>query len=110
MIAKILTPLVIAMLLSTAMHATDIKGKINATNNKSKKPYALEGIKVDLYKSRSKEWSFIGSFKTNSEGMYYFKELKAGKYTIQVDGKTNYPLVILDRPKQEIAPIVVDFD
>lgn len=99
----------VALLLSPAL-ATDIKGKINATNTISKTPYPLEGITVDLYQNISNKWIKIDSFKTGTEGMYYFKNINEGKYTLQVDGKANYPIKIGERESQEIAPIVIHFD
>ncbi len=111
MIGKILKLSWFALLMSiTLLEATDIKGKINANNSKSKKVYALEGIKVDLYQHLGQKWQFLANFKTDSEGMYYFKDLKAGSYSIQVDGKQNYPIEVLKQEQQEIAPIVIHFD
>ncbi len=99
----------IILAVTMALNATDIKGKVNATNSLSKVPYSLKGVEIDLYTNRAKEWIKIDSFITDREGMYYFKGIKEGNYTIQVNGKTNYPIVVSDTPQQELPPIVIKY-
>jgi len=93
----------------TTINAADIKGKVNATNAVTKIPYAIKGINLDLYKDINGVWKKITTFITNHDGMYYFKNIKAGSYTIQVNGHTNYHIKVLEQPQQEIAPIVVKY-
>ena len=106
MIKKIIIMLLFSSLL---LNATDVKGRINGTNSISKKPYPLKGVSVQLYIEKSGKWLKKGKFITNSDGMYYFKNIELGKYTIQVNGKTNYPIEILNRGSQELAPIIISY-
>ena len=93
----------------TTLVATDIKGKVNAINSLSKVPYSLKGVDIDLYSNISKKWVKIDSFITDGDGMYYFKGVKAGSYTLQVNGKTNYPIDILETSQQELPPILIHY-
>jgi len=102
--------LIIGILLSSiTLNATDIKGRINAINAISQKPYPLNGIDVVIYIKSNQNWIKKDKFITNSDGMYYFKNLEAGKYTIQVDGKANYPIIVLNQEKQELPPIIINY-
>ena len=102
--------LIIGILLSSiTLNATDIKGRINGINSISKKPYPLKGIDIEIYVKDNQNWIKKDTFITNSDGMYYFKNLESGKYTIQVNGKANYPILVLDQESQELPPIVIDY-
>lgn len=105
-IIKIVT---ISLLLSSAI-ASDIKGKVNAINSLSTTPYSLKGVTIDLYQNRSKEWFKIASFISDGEGMYYFKDIQEGNYSIQVNGQTNYPIEIGDKAQQELPPIIIRYE
>ena len=94
---------------SIILNATDIKGRISGSNNITKEPYALKDIDIRLYQERSGEWIKVGKFITNSNGMYYFKNLESGRYTIQVNGKANYPIEVLNQDSQELAPIIINY-
>ena len=107
MIKKIM---IIGILFSSLiLNATDIKGRINGTNAISKAPYPLKGVSVELYIKSVGKWIKKNKFTTNSDGMYYFKDLKSGQYTIQVNGKTNYPIDVLDIDSQELPPIIISY-
>ena len=102
--------LIIGILLSAiTLNATDIKGRINGINAISEKPYPLKGINVEIYVKNNQDWIKKDKFLTNSDGMYYFKNLEAGEYTIQVNGKSNYPILVLDQEKQELPPIIINY-
>jgi hypothetical protein len=100
---------ILLLAVTMTLNATDIKGKVKATNSLSKEPYSLKGVEVDLYTNRAKKWIKIDSFTTDREGMYYFKGLKKGNYTLQVNGKTNYPIAVFDTPQQELPPILIKY-
>jgi len=106
MIKKIIIGLLFSSLI---LNATDIKGRIQGTNSISTKPYPLKGIDVKLYIEKSGKWIKKGKFITNLDGMYYFKNLISGKYSIQVNGKVNYPIEVLNRDSQELAPIIINY-
>jgi hypothetical protein len=106
MLRKIIIVLLFSSLL---LNATDIKGRINGTNAISKAPYPLKGISIDLYVEDLGKWIKKDTFLTNSDGMYYFKNVEVGNYTIQVNGKVNYPIEVLNKEAQELAPIIINY-
>lgn len=89
--------------------ATNVRGQVVGTNPFSSSPYPLPGMSVDLYSSGPTGWQMIYRFITGTDGMYYLQNILPGNYVIQINGRMNYPLAVINQPYQDVPPIIVAY-
>lgn len=89
--------------------ATNIRGRIEGANQYSRAPYPLGGVAVDLYMQSPRGWQPAGRYITGSDGMYYFQNIFSGNYSIQINGRQNYPLTVFNQPYQDLPPIFINY-
>lgn len=95
--------------LPVALTAANLRGKIEGSNQHYTATYPLTGAKVVLYSKKSGKWKPTRKYITGSDGMYYFKNVPTGQYSIQVNGRQNYPISVSDKPEQDLPPIVITY-
>jgi len=107
----IMTNIIFFLLIPSIVSAggVDVRGRINGMNPYSHAPYPLGGITVDLYFMSNYGWQYISKYITGPDGMYYFKNISPGYYTIQINGRQNYSIRILDRRYQDLPPIIIRY-
>lgn len=104
--------LIIVVLFLTApliLNAIDLRGRIDGYNRYYQAPYPLARVTVDLYVQDQYGWRQIGRYITGPDGMYYFQNVLYGyNYSIQVNGRQNYPITVFSSPlKQDLPPIIL---
>ncbi len=104
-----LTTLILFLCLPAVADATNLRGKIEGNNQHYTAPYPLPGAKVVLHLKKTGKWHATGKYITGADGMYYFKNIPAGQYSIQVNGRQNYPVTVSGKPEQDLAPIVMTY-
>lgn len=88
-------------------YAGNIRGQVVASNPYTNVQYPLPGAKVAIYALGPNGWQIIYTYVTGGDGMYYVPNLLPGNYFIQVNGRLNYPLQVLNIPYQDVPPILV---
>ncbi|VAW66380.1 hypothetical protein MNBD_GAMMA11-2452 [hydrothermal vent metagenome] len=104
-----LATLIFFLCLPVVINATNLRGKIEGNNQHYTTPYPLAGAKVVLYFKKAEKWEATEKYTTGPDGMYYFKNIPAGQYSIQVNGRQNYPVSVSGKPEQDLAPIVIAY-
>ncbi len=104
-----LAVLMLFLCLPVALTAANLRGKIEGSNQHYTTTYPLPGAKVVLYSKKSGKWKPTRKYITGSDGMYYFKNVPAGQYSIQVNGRQNYPVSVSGKPEQDLPPIVITY-
>ena len=89
--------------------ATNIRGRIDGANQYYRAAYPLGGVAVDLYMQSPQGWRPAGRYITGSDGMYYFQNIFPGNYSIQINGRQNYPLTVFNQPYQDLPPIFLNY-
>src|SRR2546426_483684 len=107
---KHLLPAIILWGLSSMVFATDLRGRVDG-QHADDAPFPVGGAKVDLYSvNPAGQWKRLASVVSGGDGMYYFKDINAGDYFLQVNGKTNFRLAVkAGAQHQEIPPLVVKY-
>jgi len=100
---------VLFILAPIIVSATNLRGRIEGFNQYYKSTYPLAGVTVDLYFQGPGGWQQIGRYITGSDGMYYFQNLYQGYYSLQINGRQNYPITVLNVPYQDLPPIMITY-
>ena len=109
---SVLTLLTFSILTTTIdAFAGDIRGRVDAKHPYSKDPFPASGVKVDLFEYNKVygTWQIRSSNYTGVDGIYYMRNIKPGKYYLQVQYSRNYPITIYDVPNQDIPPILLSY-
>lgn len=99
--------LVTFVILSSQAFATSVRGQVVGRNPFAPYPYPLPGVSVEIYMTGQFGWQLIYRFITGPDGMYYIPNIAPGSYTIQINGRLNYPLFVGNQPSQDVPPILV---
>jgi hypothetical protein len=91
----------LAMLFSSAVSATDLRGRIEGQSQHSKVPFAVNGMRVELVNQAGQP---VANYLTGPDGMYYFRNVSPGNYLVRVRGRS-YALTVQPRPSQDVGPI-----
>ena len=91
--------------------ATDIRGRVDAEHEYSNGPFPASGVKVDLYVYDGvyNTWRIMVSNYTGVDGMYYMRNIRPGKYYLQVQNSSNYHITVYNQPYQDIPPILLRY-
>ena len=81
--------------------ATDLRGRVEGQNAYSASPFALNGARVELVDRNGRT---VGTYSTGPDGMYYFRNVAPGAYTLRVN-KRSYPVTVEANVAQDIRPI-----
>lgn len=110
-IKKLLAIALIAWLLYMPVlsYATDLRGLVVGQNQFRPTPYPIPGAIVDLYMQGPYGWVLVSRYITGGDGMYYFINISPGPYVLQINGRQNYPLGVLNQPYQDIGPIIIQY-
>ncbi len=106
---QIIIAMVCFLLFPSILNAVDIRGRINGLNQYSPTPYPLGGMTIDLYWDNYGRWVYIARYITGPDGMYYFRNIQPGYYSLQINGRTNYSITISNIYNQDLPPIVITY-
>ena len=95
--------------LPTQSNAGSVRGQVVGRNPYSPASYPLPGASVDIYAMGPNGWQLVYRFITGPDGMYYIPNLLPGNYTIQVNGRMNFPLFVGNVPSQDVPPILITY-
>lgn len=102
--------IVVLVTASAIASATDLRGRIEGFNQYSRFPYPIGGAMVDLYvQTRPGIWQPAGRYITGPDGMYYFRNIYPGYYSLQVNGRQNYPVDVYNQRFQDLPPIILNY-
>ncbi|MCK5516460.1 MAG: hypothetical protein KAI39_06260 [Desulfobulbaceae bacterium] len=90
-------------------NATNLRGRIDGFNQNYNSSYPLVGVAVELYFQGLTGWQSVGRYITGADGMYYFRNIIPGYYSIQINGRQNYPVTVLKAPHQDLPPIMITY-
>ena len=108
----VLTILTFSILTTTInAFAADIRGRVDAIHPYSSSPFPASGVKVDLYEHDgvNNTWQIRFSNYTGVDGMYYMRNIRPGKYYLQVQNSSNYHITVYNQPYQDIPPILLRY-
>jgi hypothetical protein len=92
---------------SAPVHATDLRGRVDGRNAYYPRPFPLAGAPVMLYAFRPQfGWRVVATAYTGPDGLYYFRNIPPGSYTLQVQG-LNFPLNVAPASYQDVPPVLV---
>ena len=97
------------LLMPLITEATNLRGRIDAVNKYTKSPYPIGRVSVVLYLKKNKKWKSVGRYTTGTNGMYFFQNIKPGRYTIQVNRRSNYPITVVNKKSQDLPKIVLKY-
>lgn len=100
---------VVILLVPVVLNATNLRGQITGKHQYTTTPYPIGGAVVVLYKQVSDGWKQAGKYVTSSDGMYFFQNVSAGNYSIQVNGRKNYPIAVSNQTYQDLPPIIIKY-
>lgn len=89
-------------------YAGNLRGRIHALNQYST-PYPVANITVDLYAQSPTGWVFLSRYITEPDGMYYFQNVFPGYYSLQINGRQNYPIMVANQFWQDLPPIFMQY-
>jgi hypothetical protein len=105
-ILRVLALFGVLSLVSLQSIATDLRGRVDGMHSYAQRPFPLSGARVDLYLSTQRGQVLIRSAYTGGDGIYYMWGINPGLYTLQVNGRSLYPLRVNAQPRQDIKPIL----
>lgn len=100
---------IILTLVPLVSNSTNLRGQVKGANQYSSVPYPLGRVTVDLYYQTQQGWQYVGRYITGSDGMYYFTPMYNGNYSIQINGRQNYPVFIANQAYMDLPPIVINY-
>jgi hypothetical protein len=94
-------------------NATDLRGRVDGTHNYSPVPFPMAGVQVTIFVTQQNPAGGVNYIPqattvTGADGMYYFRDIPAGNFVLQIGG-TNYPLQVLPQPAQDIQAVLLHF-
>ena len=93
-----------AFMLAGAATATDLRGRVDARNSYTTFP--VGGTAVSLYREEAGRSNIVQSAYTAPNGMYYFRGVAPGRYTLRVEQRS-FQLDVGNAPLQDLRPIVI---
>lgn len=97
---------VAASMLAGAAAATDLRGRVDASNKYASTPFPVAGTAVSLHRDEGGQRKMVQSAYTAANGMYYFSGVAPGRYTLQVE-RHSFHVEVRDARLQDLRPIVI---
>ncbi|MFH0994690.1 MAG: hypothetical protein V1844_04230 [Pseudomonadota bacterium] len=89
--------------------AGNLRGRVDGRNQYSDAPYPIGGAAVVLFIKGPGDWQPVAKCITGLDGMYFFQNILPGPYALQINGRQNYPITVLNQPDQDLPPIVIQY-
>ena len=107
---QIKVTIILFFIISVILNATNIRGRIDGYNQYYRSYYPLSRVTVDLYFFNQNRWQQVSRYITGNDGMYYFQNLYPGNnYSIQINGRENYPISVYNMPNQDLPLITLSY-
>ena len=95
----------IFLMTAATVRATDLRGGVAGLDRDSQLPTPVSGVGVALFEVRPNgAFNLVRQTVTGPDGKYYFNDVRAGHYVLQIGG-INYPLEVGATEMQDI-PII----
>ncbi len=90
---------------TSAVNATDLRGKVDAIGPYASAPFPLAKASVKI-KEQGNTQSVIALYRTGRDGMYYFRNIPPGQYLLVVNNSLTVPIQVEDTKLQDIGPLL----
>ncbi|MBU1138221.1 MAG: hypothetical protein KKD01_00490 [Proteobacteria bacterium] len=90
---------------TTAVNATDLRGRVDATGPYASAPFPLAKATVEIKRQDSGQ-SVVASYRTGRDGMYYFRNIQPGQYLLVVNNSLSVPIQVSAKALQDIGPLL----
>ena len=88
--------------------AGDLRGRVDGVTQYAPAPFPLSGARVEIAQPNN-PGSVVVSYRTGRDGMYYFRNIQPGQYTLTVNETVKVPLQVEDKPLQDIGPVLFSY-
>lgn len=109
-LAPVLTALVVIAV--SPGYATDLRGRVDGRTQFSPSPFPMRGAEVGIWTYHPQlGWRPIATSHTGLDGMYYFRGIPPGRYSLIVNRSpaATYDLIVQPSANQDIPPVLFPF-
>ena len=88
--------------------AADLRGRILKKYSNSAQGFPVGGARIELYRYSGPKRELVGTAISAQDGIYFFRNIPAGSYSITVPGGQTYTFKVANSPQQDLAPVVLE--
>jgi len=104
--AGILLIIMCCFFLSTVItNAADLRGRVDGIGEYASSPFPLAKAMIEI-KRQDNTKSVVASYRTGRDGMYYFRDIQPGQYSLVVNNQLSVVIQVRAISLQDIGPIL----